>query len=100
MFLQQLKLLLLRALCGCTRHVTEADSSSRVVACPQGARGVPQGHARSAHHRTRSTVPTASNKCVTPEVVIPPKMRNAHARSARIAPANVSGNMRTTSKIG
>ena len=100
MFLHQFKPLLLMELGGSMRSGGEADWSPRVVACPQAARGVPRGHARSAHHRTRSTVPTASNKCVTPEVAIPPKMRNAHARSARIAPANVSGNIGTTPRIG
>ena len=45
---------------------------------------------RSAHHRTSSTVPTASNKCVTPELVIPPKMRTAQMISAA-RPANKLG---------
>ena len=47
-------------------------------------------YARSAHHRTSSTVPTASNKCVTPELVIPPKMSTAQMMSAA-RPANKLG---------
>ena len=62
---------------------------SRVVEHPHGTRRPLQRHARSAHHRTRRTVPTGSNKCVTPELVTPPKMSNAHATSAAIAVSSV-----------
>ena len=66
-----------------------------VVGHPHAPRAVPQDHARSAHQRTSRTVPTASNKCVTPDVATPPKMMNAQATSAAIPPSNVSDIMRS-----
>jgi hypothetical protein len=58
-----------------------------------------QTYPRSAHHRTSSTVPTASNKCVTPELVIPPKMRTAHKISAA-RPASKVGASNVDAMIG
>jgi hypothetical protein len=63
-----------------------------------------QPYARSAHHRTSNTVPTASNKCVTPELVIPPKTRTAHkinaARPAsKVGASNVDAMIRSSSSV-
>lgn len=60
--------------------------------------------ARSAHQRTSSTVPTASNKCVTPELVIPPKMRTAQMISAatparKVGASNVDAIIPSSSSV-
>ena len=65
----------------------------RVVNYPQATRMAPQRQARSAHHRTSNTLPTASNKWVTPAVVTPPKIRNAQTTSATTAAISVSEGM-------
>src|SRR5882724_2427341 len=70
-----------------------APRRGSVVGRPQGTQKALQDQARRAHHRTRSTIPTASNKCVTPAVVTPPKMSNAQATSAAIATSNVGASI-------
>ena len=63
-----------------------------------------QPYPRRAHQRTNRTVPRASNKCVTPELVIPPKMRTAHIISAatpaiKVGASNVDAMIHSSSSV-